>query len=297
MRVLQAKLQASGWKGACHSFRHWTLAPSHCHNHPVLKQTYVLKLSRSGGEGDKVFLLLESGSRFHTTELIRDKADVPSNFTLKLRKHLRTRRLEDVRQLGVDRIVDFVFGSGEATMHLILEMYSQGNIVLTNAHYEVLTLLRSHRDDDKGFAVMARHLYPMQHVRLHQAVTLPELTAALQSPGPEPGTNLKAALAGSVLPYGPTIAEHVILDAGLDPGMKLKPTQPQTETDAAAEDGRGPEDEGVRDEEGEEEESGTGLPTEGAAWEQNGKSGEVAAVEEGAAGVAGGGEKGGKKGK
>jgi len=58
-------------------------------------------------------------------QLIRDKADVPSNFTLKLRKHLRTRRLEDVRQLGVDRIVDFVFGSGEARMHLILEMYSQ----------------------------------------------------------------------------------------------------------------------------------------------------------------------------
>ena len=30
-----------------------------------------------------------------------------------------------VRQLGVDRMVDFVFGSGEGTYHLILEMYSQ----------------------------------------------------------------------------------------------------------------------------------------------------------------------------
>jgi hypothetical protein len=57
--------------------------------------------------------------------MLRDKSDTPSNFTLKLRKHIRTRRLEDVRQLGVDRIVDFVFGSGEATYHLILEMYSQ----------------------------------------------------------------------------------------------------------------------------------------------------------------------------
>jgi predicted ribosome quality control (RQC) complex YloA/Tae2 family protein len=57
--------------------------------------------------------------------MVRDKSDTPSNFTLKLRKHIRTRRLEDVRQLGVDRIVDFVFGSGEAQYHLILEMYSQ----------------------------------------------------------------------------------------------------------------------------------------------------------------------------
>lgn len=54
-----------------------------------------------------------------------DKPDAPSNFTLKLRKHLRTRRLEDVRQLGVDRVVDFVFGLGENAHHLILEMYAQ----------------------------------------------------------------------------------------------------------------------------------------------------------------------------
>jgi len=36
-------------------------------------------------------------------QVMYDKPDAPSNFTLKLRKHLRTRRLEDVRQLGVDR--------------------------------------------------------------------------------------------------------------------------------------------------------------------------------------------------
>lgn len=56
---------------------------------------------------------------------MKDKSDTPSNFTLKLRKHIRTRRLEDVRQLGVDRIVDLTFGSGEATYHIILELYSQ----------------------------------------------------------------------------------------------------------------------------------------------------------------------------
>jgi hypothetical protein len=34
-------------------------------------KTYVLKMSKSGGEGEKCFLLLESGSRFHTTEVRR----------------------------------------------------------------------------------------------------------------------------------------------------------------------------------------------------------------------------------
>ena len=37
----------------------------------VTLQTYVLKMARSGEEGEKVFLLLESGSRFHTTKVGR----------------------------------------------------------------------------------------------------------------------------------------------------------------------------------------------------------------------------------
>ena len=32
-------------------------------------QTYMLKLSKSGEEGEKVFLVLESGTRFHTTQV------------------------------------------------------------------------------------------------------------------------------------------------------------------------------------------------------------------------------------
>ena len=73
---------------------------------------------------------------------MKSKAETPSNFTLKLRKHVRTRRLEDVRQLGVDRIVDLTFGSGEATYHIILELYSQvsagsycGLVICSNGTY------------------------------------------------------------------------------------------------------------------------------------------------------------------
>ena len=59
------------------------------------------------------------------SQYMKEKADTPSNFTLKLRKHLRTRRMDEVKQLGVDRVVDFSFGTGEACYHLILELYAQ----------------------------------------------------------------------------------------------------------------------------------------------------------------------------
>lgn len=42
-----------------------------------------------------------------------------------MRKHLKSRRLEVVKQLGNDRIVQLQFGSGEAAYHIILELYDR----------------------------------------------------------------------------------------------------------------------------------------------------------------------------
>lgn len=44
---------------------------------------------------------------------------------MKLRKHLKSRRLESIVQLGIDRIIDLQFGSGEAAYHLIVELYDK----------------------------------------------------------------------------------------------------------------------------------------------------------------------------
>ena len=65
-------------------------------------RTYLLKLAKAGDDA-KLFVLIESGVRVHLTTYERDKAQIPSNFTLKLRKHVRTRRIEKVEQLGADR--------------------------------------------------------------------------------------------------------------------------------------------------------------------------------------------------
>jgi len=60
----------------------------------------------------KEFLIVESGVRFHTTNYSRQKENTRSIFAMKLRKHIRTRRLTSVKQLGTDRIVDLCFGEG-----------------------------------------------------------------------------------------------------------------------------------------------------------------------------------------
>ena len=81
-------------------------------------KTYLFKLQKK--DMPKLTLLMESGVRFHLTNFVRDKADSPSHFSQKLRKHIRTRVLTSVKQLGNDRVVDFTFGYDEASSHLYL---------------------------------------------------------------------------------------------------------------------------------------------------------------------------------
>lgn len=55
----------------------------------------------------------------------------------------------------------------------------QGNVILTDANYEILTLLRSHRDDNKGISFMARHPYPIHSIRLRTPLDMCQLHSAL----------------------------------------------------------------------------------------------------------------------
>lgn len=47
-----------------------------------------------------------------------------------MRKHLKSRRMERIDQVGEDRIVDFQFGSNEAAYHVILELYDRVTVLL-----------------------------------------------------------------------------------------------------------------------------------------------------------------------
>lgn len=109
-------------------------------------KTYLIKFQE---KDTKQTLLMESGTRFHTTSFEWPKSASPSGFTMKLRKHLKNKRLESLRQLGTDRIIDFQFGVGEATYHLILELYDRGNIILCDWEMTILNVLRPHTEGEE----------------------------------------------------------------------------------------------------------------------------------------------------
>ncbi|KAK6759290.1 hypothetical protein RB195_021096 [Necator americanus] len=109
-------------------------------------KTYIIKMS-SGP--NKFFILFESGIRIHRAYHECEKASFPSNFSIKLRKHLNNRRLTKVNQVAMDRIVDLQIDEGERCVHVIVELYDKGNIVLTDSSYIILNILRQRADKDK----------------------------------------------------------------------------------------------------------------------------------------------------
>ena len=123
-------------------------------------QLYFFKLAISGEQ--KVSLVMESGNRFHLTRFSKTKPGekLPSTFVMKLRQCLNGKRLDLIRQLGNDRVVDFKFGFGSSACHVILEMYAQGNIILTDSTYKIITLLRIFVYSD-GTPVRAGEYYPV----------------------------------------------------------------------------------------------------------------------------------------
>eukprot|EP00760_Papus_ankaliazontas_P005746 PhM_4_TR1274/c1_g1_i2/m.84672 len=189
----------------------------------VTQQVYILKFAR----GDvKESILVESGIRLHRTRFNREKPRIPSSFTMKLRKHIRNWRVESIQMLGRDRVVDFCFGIGDSAQHLLIELYAKGNVVLTDAAYSIVALLRTHKEEDVKIAV--RETYPMATTTTATApVTKESLMEALEKEM-QSSLTLKQVLT-SRSSCGPSVIEHCLMGLNIRGATKL--TQLASDTD------------------------------------------------------------------
>uniref|UniRef100_A0A8C3ASP4 Ribosome quality control complex subunit NEMF n=1 Tax=Cyclopterus lumpus TaxID=8103 RepID=A0A8C3ASP4_CYCLU len=179
-------------------------------------KTYLIRLQKPDC---KAILLIESGTRIHSTDFEWPKNMMPSGFAMKCRKHLKSRRLTQVKQLGIDRIVDIQFGSDEAAYHLIIELYDRGNVILTDYEYTILNLLRFRTADAEDVKIAVRERYPVENARPPEPLfSLDRLTEIL-SKAPN-GDQVKRVL-NPHLPYGATLIEHSLIEAGLPGSVKV----------------------------------------------------------------------------
>ena len=182
----------------------------------VTPKMFLLKFAGKGGQKD--FVMIEVGSRIHSTTFKFDKPKIPSAFTLRIRKHIRQWRLDSLRQLGSDRVVEFVFGTDDKAFRLIIEFYAKGNLILSDHAYNIIALTRSHATEEAKYAVRAT--YPTADIQLLRSTTRERVEEAFKEVEANTGSmSLKTAFTNCT-EFGPALVEHCLLTAGLRPNFK-----------------------------------------------------------------------------
>lgn len=193
-------------------------------------KSFVLKLDYEKTK-EKVFLQLYSGYRL---SLLPKKPEdcilIPKSFCVKLRKHVKNKRIVSIKQLGFDRIIDFQFGDDDFAYHIILEIYACGNIILTDHNYNILHLLRRYDDHDE-LKMAVNHIYPWQkfdHYNYLQNKPSDLYHWIITERGKLEGNkkiNLKQFLIRGNSPIsgiGPIIITHCLMEADINPNTKVK---------------------------------------------------------------------------
>ncbi|MDD1721618.1 MAG: NFACT family protein [Euryarchaeota archaeon] len=100
-----------------------------------------LKLASKRGKQD---LMIEAGRRLHLISTPVQPPAVPPGFPMLLRKELKGARVGAIAQYDFDRIVEVPFLRAEEPRYLICELFSKGNVILTDAAKSIILPLRTY---------------------------------------------------------------------------------------------------------------------------------------------------------
>ena len=75
-------------------------------------------------------LVIIRGQRLYISSRDRPMPNQPAPFAMLLRKHLANARIEEISQIGFDRVIKFVFDAKMGRRELIIECFRNGNLIL-----------------------------------------------------------------------------------------------------------------------------------------------------------------------
>lgn len=180
--------------------------------------------------------MIDSGFRTHLTDFTRATAAAPSAFTARLRKFLKTRRCTSITQIGTDRIIEFQFSDG--AYHMYLEFFAAGNVILTDADYKILAILRNVSEGEGQESQRIGSTYSLENRQNYGGVPLltrDRVRAALETTVKraeaaetsnkkkqkrKPGDELRRGLATTLEEFPPIVVDHAFAVTGFEPTSK-----------------------------------------------------------------------------
>lgn len=189
------------------------------------QKKFLLKLHKT--DAPPLLLLMEAGKRMHLTAYAFEKPLHPPDFCMALRKHLRDAWLRDIKQTDFERVVTLSFESKTGNLALILELFGEGNLILTDEKNKVLQALFFKRMRDRDIIRGEFYQAPPSLGKNPLLLTLAEAEMVFKTCG---DMEVVRAIARS-LGLGGIYAEEILLRAGVE---KTKHCEDLSEKEVAA---------------------------------------------------------------
>jgi predicted ribosome quality control (RQC) complex YloA/Tae2 family protein len=174
------------------------------------EKTVILKLHKI--DKPPLRLVMEAGRRLHLTVYALKPPKTPPAFCMALRKYLRGAWVKNIRQYEFERIVTIQFKTREGVMQLIVELFGEGNIILTGENGEILQALAFKRMRDRNIVRNEVFQFPPPFGKNPFQVTGDELEEALKDAGDVEVVRALARFVG----VGGFYAEEILLRANVE---------------------------------------------------------------------------------
>ncbi|NYB52715.1 MAG: NFACT family protein [Methanobacteriaceae archaeon] len=160
------------------------------------------------GKG-RVDVAFQAGLRVHTTQYPPENPKVPPSFPMLLRKHLKNATVKGVKQHNFDRILEIDIQK-EHRFTLIIELFSQGNIILLDENDRIILPLKHRHAQGRKITSQEKYQYPQERGIHPLNVQLEDLKDLFQNSD----SDLIRTLARSGL--GGLYSEEIFLRSGVD---------------------------------------------------------------------------------
>ncbi len=177
----------------------------------------TLGIRLNGENKARNLLLIESGRRTHLVKEFPAPPKNPPQYAMLLRKYLSGGKVLAIHQHGLERILIFDIGKGTTVYRLIIELFDEGNVILTNEEYKIVKPLRHHRFKERE--IVPNAVYEL--TAIDPTASLENLTAVLKS---EERDLVRALAMGCML--GGAYAEYICQKAGLEKTMPAASADP-----------------------------------------------------------------------
>jgi predicted ribosome quality control (RQC) complex YloA/Tae2 family protein len=194
-----------------------TIADSRVNNiYQLNEKTLIFKLHKI--DLPPIRLVTEAGRRIHLTVYAQESPNVPPAFCMALRKYLRGAWVSGIEQYEFERIVTLSFKTKAGLLKLVVELFGEGNIILTNEKNMILQALFFKRMRDRNILRNEVLVFPPSSGENPFEVSLSELEEALKTAGEVEVVRVTARFLG----IGGVYAEEVLLRANVDKAKQCK---------------------------------------------------------------------------